>query len=386
MSKLADWAIKFTMGSGSCWNYGIENCLRIAFRQLNQTMHALLNFNLDGLPLFRSSKFQFWPILMIIANIPEIRPMAVAIYFGDAKPPSSEEFLRQHVNEINVLILNGIDLANGSQILIKVNAYIADTPARAFIKCVKTHTAYHSCIKCNVIGEFDRSGKHMSFPRLDCPRRTHLDFISKTDEDHHLWDSRTMQYYHTPLEEIQGIDMIKNFPIADSMHLIELGITKRCLNGWVNGSYNFRTKLPAHETNSISTWLKIGNDWLPSEITRQARGLDTLSFWKSIKYRTFLLYLGPVIMKHFLPYAFYNHFWYLVLATTTIYSCEVYIEVPTILNVARDLMNDYVEEFIILYGSDSISSNAHNLIHVDDDVLNFGSLRNMSASPFESTL
>lgn len=174
MSKLADWAIRYkithsavsellvllrsegntelpkdsrtllhtprniviqTMGSGSFWYNGIENCLRNVFRHLDQTMEVLLNFNVDGLPLFRSSKFQFWPILMNIANMPQIRPMVVATYFGDSKPPSSEEFLRQHVNEINALILNGIDLANGSKILIKVNAYIADTPARAFIKC-----------------------------------------------------------------------------------------------------------------------------------------------------------------------------------------------------------------------------------------------------------
>lgn len=89
---------------------------------------------------------------------------------------------------------------------------------------VKTHTAYHSCTKCDVIGEFDRSGNHMSFPRLDCRRRTNSDFINKTDEDHHLWNSKTLQFYHTPLQEIHGIDMIKNFPVADSMHLIELGM------------------------------------------------------------------------------------------------------------------------------------------------------------------
>ncbi|XP_036329668.1 uncharacterized protein LOC118741800 [Rhagoletis pomonella] len=424
MSKLADWAIKYkiahsavsellvllrsegktelpkdartllhtprnvviqTMGSGSFWYYGIENCLRNAFRDINQTIQVLLNFNVDGLPLFRSSKFQFWPVLIDIANMHEIRPMVVAIYFGDSKPPSSEEFLRSYVDEINSLILNGIEFPNGSKILIKINAYIADTPARAFIKCVKTHTAYNSCTKCNVVGEFDRSGNHMSFPRLDCRRRTHLDFINKVDEDHHLWNSRMRQFYHTPLEEIEGIDMIKNFPIADSMHVIELGITKRCLNGWVNGSYNFRTKMPAYETSTISTWLKFSNEWLPSEITRQARGLDTLSFWKSIEYRTFLLYLGPVIMKSFLPTEFYKHFWNLVLATT-IYSCERYVQSPGVLDVARNLMNEYVEEFISLYGNDSISSNVHNLIHVHDDVLKFGSVRNISAYPFESTL
>lgn len=173
--------------------------------------------------------------------------------------------------------------------------------------------------------------------------------------------------------------------ITFSTQICILGITKRCLNGWVNGSYNFRTKLPAYEVIIISTWLKLSNEWLPSEITRQARGLDTLSFWKSIEYRTFLLYLGPVIMKSFLPAEFYKHFWYMVVATT-IYSCERYVQIPSFLDVAKNLMNEYVEEFIALYGIDSISSNVHNLIHVHDDVLKFGTLRNISAYPFESTL
>lgn len=97
------------------------------------------------------------------------------------------------------------------------------------------------------------------------------------------------------------------------------------------------------------------------------------------------MYLGPVIMKSFLPSEFYKHFWYLVVVTT-IYSCERYVEIPAFLDVAKNLMNEYVEEFIALYGIDSISSNVHNLIHVHDDVLKFGSLRNISAYPFESTL
>lgn len=124
-----------TMGNGSFWYYGIENCLRIVFRHINQNTQVHLNFNVDGLPLFRSSKFQFWPILMNIAGMSKIRPMVIGIYFGESKPPSSEEFLRQHVDEVNALLLSGIDLANGSKLCIKINAYIADTPARAFIKC-----------------------------------------------------------------------------------------------------------------------------------------------------------------------------------------------------------------------------------------------------------
>lgn len=66
----------------------------------------------------------------------------------------------------------------------------------------------------------------MSFPKLDCRLRTHNDFINKIDEDHHTYDPSKRTYLKSPLEDIEGIDMIRSFPIADSMHVIELGNMK----------------------------------------------------------------------------------------------------------------------------------------------------------------
>lgn len=63
----------------------------------------------------------------------------------------------------------------------------------------------------------------MSFPKLDCPLRTHSDFVNRVDDEHHLFDGTKREFKRSPLEDIIGIDMIKNFPIGDSMHLIELG-------------------------------------------------------------------------------------------------------------------------------------------------------------------
>lgn len=76
------------------------------------------------------------------------------------------------------------------------------------------------------MGEYDSIGHHMSYPRLDCPLRNHEEFINKVDEDHHDYDARQMQFKRTPLEDMIGIDMIKSFPVSDSMHLFELGNNK----------------------------------------------------------------------------------------------------------------------------------------------------------------
>lgn len=51
---------------GNFWYKGIANCLKIIFPTLSQDLTISLNFNIDGLPLYKSSKISFWPILASI--------------------------------------------------------------------------------------------------------------------------------------------------------------------------------------------------------------------------------------------------------------------------------------------------------------------------------
>lgn len=52
--------------SGKYWYRGLAECLKIVFSKLNKNLSINLKFNIDGLPIFNSSKFQFWPILASI--------------------------------------------------------------------------------------------------------------------------------------------------------------------------------------------------------------------------------------------------------------------------------------------------------------------------------
>lgn len=106
---------------------------------------------------------------------------------------------------------------------IKKDASLRYSKLSIYFKGVKGHGGYSSCSKCIVIGEYDLSGRHMSYTRTDCELRSHNAFIRKNDEDHHLFDPTTRGYVRTPLEDMFGIDMINSFPVADSMHLIETG-------------------------------------------------------------------------------------------------------------------------------------------------------------------
>lgn len=56
--------------NGKYWYNGIANCLKTIFENLDRNMDISLQFNIDGLPLARSSKETFYPILgTIFGNI-----------------------------------------------------------------------------------------------------------------------------------------------------------------------------------------------------------------------------------------------------------------------------------------------------------------------------
>ena len=85
------------------------------------------------------------------------------------------------------------------------------------------------------------------------------------------------------------VDMIKAFPVADSLHLIDLGIMKTFLMGWRFGKFNkLQGKWRANEILEISEILK--SIKTPIEIHLSVRGLDDLCHWKSTEFRTFFFY------------------------------------------------------------------------------------------------
>ncbi|XP_061512562.1 uncharacterized protein LOC133393115 [Anopheles gambiae] len=132
--------------------------------------------------------------------------MIAAIFCGLKKPESVEEYLNPLVNELNLLHDNGITI-KGSHITIKLEAIVADTPARAFIKGVKGHTGYASCLKCTAKGVYNKKSKTMTFPGINAPLRTHKGF-EEDDYPGHRTSS-------TPLLNLVQLDIILHIIVGD---------------------------------------------------------------------------------------------------------------------------------------------------------------------------
>lgn len=201
------------MGNGEyCYN-GVESSLRVALKEVNKPSKLSLKINIDGMSPYKNSTKELWPILFSVKEMKCIDPLYAAIYFGDGKPPLIP-FLTPFVEELKSLINKGFKI-NGNLIEITIDCFICDTPARAFIKgTAYSNSEYGACIKCTVVGEYDKTGRHMSYPDINCTLRTDADFRIKRDKNHHKED--------TPLTHLP-IDMIQDFVVADELHLFHLG-------------------------------------------------------------------------------------------------------------------------------------------------------------------
>ena len=266
---------------------GIENQLQIIVnRALHKDNILNLQFGIDGLPLYKSSSKEFWPILGKIHRKENVyKPFTIAVYSGIGKPKSVELFLSRFVGELNSLLSNGIEI-KGTHFKISIMCFVCDRPARSFIKCIKGHTGYYACERCMVKGY--RLQNRTIFPLDGSMKRTDDSFRTQINKEHHLGIS--------PLTEINPpIDMIGLF-VLDFIDLCCLGVTKKLLiDYWTKPGSSH--KLKREEILRISQRLVNLSSQIPDEFQRTIRSLGEINKWKATEYRIFLMYTGMFALK-----------------------------------------------------------------------------------------
>lgn len=222
------------------------------------------------------------------------------------------------------------------------------------------------------MGEYSYNSHTVVFLKSRYPARNNEDFRAKKYGAHHKRDSPLLQL---------NIDMVEDFPVSDSLHLIDLGVMKRLLVGWKDGKFGkYITKWRAQDIEKVGQFLLTCKT--PKEIHRSTRSIDVLAYWKASEFRTFLYYLSFVILKDVLCSEAYHHFLCFFCAIT-ICSSETYFH---FLDLADQLLDFFVENFEKFYSKDYLTSNIHNLSHVVSEVRRFGKLQDYNAYPFENKL
>lgn len=177
-----------------------------------------------------------------------------------------KSFLQDFVTELGELLDQGLRFSN-KLFIIKIHSFICDAPARAFLKCIKSHSGYSSCEKCEEVGEYING--RVVLRNIFAPLRTDQSFLLQHDEDHHLGVS--------PLA-ILNIGLVSKFPI-DYMHNVCLGVMRKLLNSWISGPLKVRFR--GQLINEISDSLSSFKEFIVVEFNRKPRTIAELARWKA---------------------------------------------------------------------------------------------------------
>lgn len=117
--------------------------------QILENFRLSMKVNCDGIPLHRSSKAQFWPILVSFSCEglkTKHSPVIVGIFYGISKPNNIDVYLKEFIDELESLSSR---CSFGNHLIsIKVSCFVCDAPARQFLKQITSYNGYSGCERC----------------------------------------------------------------------------------------------------------------------------------------------------------------------------------------------------------------------------------------------
>ncbi|CAH1106470.1 unnamed protein product [Psylliodes chrysocephalus] len=134
----------------------------------------------------------------------------------------------------------------------------------------------------------------------------------------------------------------------------------------------------------ISERLELLKKYKPLEFNRKPRTLAELARWKATEFRTFLVYVGPVVLENIVNLAVYEHF-LLLYCAITIFLSSRHISVVGI-NIPSKFLDVFITHSVKIYGAEFFVHNVHALCHLEEEVKAYGPLDEISSFPFENYL
>lgn len=349
-----------------------------------------LTINTDGVKVFNCNQKSLWMIQGVQGWLPpSIRfyptnVMIFAAHFGIKKPKMKDFFypLLRELRKINDA--GGIKISYGEKtynFMPIIFNCCCDLPAKSDLQEMIGHTGYFGCGYC-LHPALPVKGTNRVVPRYikgsdDYVLRSHNDMIKTYT-----------RLRNAPIKGVKSIsclvaandfDLIYSFSI-DYMHCALLGIVKKLLNLWLDSKNH---NLPYYITKShqIALSNRIVNIKPISEITRRPRSIFARGDYKANEYRSLLYYYLWFALDGLLPSKYVKHFRLLSSAIYGLSREEISLES---IERARIQLNDFVNDFEILYGKSNVVMNLHLLKHITMQVHNLGPLWSQSAFPFEA--
>ena len=365
-----------------------------------------LNFYLDEVeiqnPLRSSHKYKLCMFYYQILNIPvEFRSKLTSIFlYGmcrskDLANQGLDKMLTNFTSTMNQLSTTGVNMTvNGREQLIKGTLVfvVADVPAASMIGRFKMSSSFANkpCRRCFANQESLR--EHFlarDFRLRTLPHHKQvLDDISDPTISKQTSSMYSRLYGVTgksPLLKIHQFDVTKQI-IFDTMHLISEGVACNLLALFFHRciiEYNFFSLKWLNRQIAQYPFPRSEHGHLPEEITRQQIVTDFHIKQKAVAMMSLLFALPHILGAVFITGNddHYRHFVSLVKIAQIAFS--PYSNEQTACEL-EDLVHYLGTKWTILYPMSRIKPKLHYLVHLSEQLRNFGSLHGLSCLRFES--
>lgn len=315
-------------------------------RFLSNRNNVTFSWNSDGVPLFKSSKFNIWPFYLVINELSfkerfsKDNVIVAGLWFGSSKP-SINLFASVFENDLKKLV-KGVDFKVGNeQQTIKVKALISsgtcDLPAKALFLNLQQFNGKHGCPHCEI--ETKRIENTQTYPFKE-------NLILRTSETTNQYSEQALQT-GKPVRGVKGPTFLKlivfDFQKAtgiDSMHNLDQGLMKKLMTIWFDVDHRNHASSLLPYISIIDKQMKLLTP--PAFVNRLPRKVSEYSYWKASEFRSFLLIYSIPLLKNIMNSTYFEHHALLVYAIFLLNCTSISNEM---IETAKHLLIEYVSKF-----------------------------------------
>ena len=371
------------------YHFGLQHSLDMLFPPwpecVTDACVLQLQLNMDGLPIAESDVASVHPILGRI-QLQQYRSdvFCIGIYFGKEEKPDDSHMLLRRFRQDYMSHKDIGYVVGGRRLFVQISAVVCDKVERDLVKETKGHSGYGTCDKCETRGVWE---KHVVYPDLTARPRTDESFTLRRDTDHHRKEKNKdgIEALKPPSAlELCDVGMVTQFPL-DIMHMVFMGVTKKMLTSWMPGAKCNYVKFGKDELLFVSNSMVLNVASCPSDFQRRPRKLKYYKHFKATEFRSFLLYVGPVLLRSKLDTTGKQYRNFLLLAVGMRILLNDRLR-GLYLDTAERMLVTFVSQFRTLYGDCEITYNVHSVIHLAQEARLHGNLNDVNSFPFESHL
>ena len=347
-----------------------------------------LLFNTDGIPLYKSSKVNIWPVFLAVNELPPEERFAKknmilwGLWQGMGKPRFST-FFEVFTDDLIRLKCTGFTIMDQYHPKLMLSLGTTDLQGKAYLLSMSHHNGVNGCITCEEEGFVTKQGKgHVRcYPFKDPPASLRTSDSVLEDSLSAVECGHRVRGFHdvTPMAKLPWFDLVLGI-VPDYMHGVLLGVTKQLLNLWLSPA---KYKMPwfiGHKTKTIDKRLKEMKP--PDFIQRLPRQLETRrAYLKASELQAWLIYYSVPCLIDILPDIYLQHLACLVEGVYILLGDDI---TPDLLALAKDMLRNFYKKHQALYGDANCNLNVHNVgAHLVTYVQAWGPLWAWSCFPFE---